>query len=128
MLSEWNREEYENLNVYNDYNTQVQRWVDNGRKPEFLLTTGNYAIFSKWYDRCRPNKYWILKHDNTQRPEKEKIRTAANRMALCDEYLKQSNDTIIAAEKYHRRKIVYVIGALLVFIADIRKTLQTAYL
>ena len=119
MLSEWNREEYENLSVYNDYNTQVQRWADNGRKPEFLLAPGNYAIFSKWYDRCRPNKYWILKHDNTQRPEKDKIRTAANRMALCDEYLQQSNDAIVAAEKSHRRKVVSVIAALLVFIAGL---------
>ncbi|MBQ4407351.1 MAG: WD40 repeat domain-containing protein [Bacteroidales bacterium] len=119
MLSEWNHEEYENLNVYHDYNTQVQRWADSGRKPEFLLASGNYAIFSKWYDNCRPNKYWILKNDDTQRPENEKIRSAANRMALCDEYLQQSREAIIAAEKSHRRKIVIVIVALLVFIAGL---------
>ncbi len=119
MLSEWNHEEYENLNVYHDYNTQVQRWADSGRKPEFLLAPGNYAIFSKWYDKCRPNKYWILKNDDTQRPENEKIRSAANRMALCDEYLQQSREAIIAAEKSHRRKIVIVIVALLVFIAGL---------
>ncbi|MBQ5452062.1 MAG: hypothetical protein IIT56_03630, partial [Bacteroidales bacterium] len=119
MLSEWNREEYENLNVYNDYNTQVQRWADNGRNPKFLLASGNYAIFSEWYEKCRPNKYWILKHDETRRSEKEKIRSAANRMALCDEYLQQSNDAIVAAEKNHRRKVVSVIAALLVFIAGL---------
>ena len=119
MLSEWNHEEYENLNVYHDYNTQVQRWADSGRKPEFLLAPGNYAIFSKWYDKCRPNKYWILKNDDTQRPENEKIRSAANRMALCDEYLQQSREAIITAEKSHRRKIVIVIVALLVFIAGL---------
>jgi hypothetical protein len=119
MLSEWNHEEYENLNVYNDYNTQVQRWVDSGRNPKFLLAPGNYAIFSKWYDKCRPNKYWILKHDNTQRPEKEKIRTAANRMVLCEEYLQRSNEAIVAAEKSHRRKVVATISALLVFIAGL---------
>lgn len=119
MLSEWNHEEYENLNVYHDYNTQVQRWADSGRKPEFLLASGNYAIFSKWYDKCRPNKYWILKNDDTQRPENEKIRSAANRMALCDEYLQQSREAIVAAEKSHRRKIVIVIVALLVFIAGL---------
>ena len=119
MLSEWNHEEYENLNVYKDYNTQVQRWADSGRKPEFLLATGNYAIFSEWYDKCRPNKYWILKNDNTQRPEKEKIRSAANRIALCDEYLQQSKDAIVAAEKSHRRKWVMTIIGLLVFIAGL---------
>ncbi|MBO4773021.1 MAG: hypothetical protein J5595_10835, partial [Bacteroidales bacterium] len=119
MLSEWNHEEYENLNVYHDYNTQVQRWADSGRKPEFLLASGNYAIFSEWYDKCRPNKYWILKNDNTQRPEKEKIRSAANRMALCDEYLQQSREAIVAAEKSHRRKWAMTIIGLLVFIAGL---------
>ena len=119
MLSEWNHEEYENLNVYKDYNTQVQRWADSGRKPEFLLATGNYAIFSEWYDKCRPNKYWILKNDDTQRPENEKIRSAANRMALCDAYMEQSHEALVAKEKSHRRKWAMTIVGLLAFIAGL---------
>ena len=119
MLSEWNREEYENIKVYNDYNTQVQRWADNGRKPEFLLASGNYALFSRWYEESRPNKYWILKNDETQRPEQEKIRSAANRIALCDAFMEQSHDALVAKEKSHRRKWAMVIVGLLVFIAGL---------
>ena len=119
MLSEWNREEYENIKVYNDYNTQVQRWADNGRKPEFLLASGNYALFCRWYEQSRPNKYWILKNDETQRPEQEKIRSAANRVALCDAYMEQSHDELVAKEKSHRRKWAMVIVGLLVFIAGL---------
>ena len=46
MLSHWDVEELENLNTYNDFNGQVQRWIDNNRNPEFLLAAGNYAFFS----------------------------------------------------------------------------------
>ncbi len=119
MLSEWNHEEYENLKIYNDYNTQVQRWADSGRQPEFLLASGNYALFSRWYEECRPNKYWILKNDDTQRPEQEKIHSAANRIALCDAYMEQSHAALVAAEKSHRRKWAMVIVGLLVFIAGL---------
>jgi hypothetical protein len=119
MLSEWNHEEYENLKIYNDYNTQVQRWADSGRQPEFLLASGNYALFSRWYEECRPNKYWILKNDDTQRPEQEKIHSAANRIALCDAYMEQSHAALVAAEKSHRRKWILAIVGLLVFIAGL---------
>ena len=119
MLSQWDREEHENLQEYNDFNTQMQRWIDNGRSPEFLLASGNYAIFSQWYDRCRPNKYWILKNDDTQRSEREKLQSATNRMQLCNAYMQESHDAIVAKEKSRRRKIVLTIAALLVFIAGL---------
>ncbi|MBR2200425.1 MAG: hypothetical protein IJ894_06715, partial [Bacteroidales bacterium] len=94
MLSQWDIEELDNLKEYNDFNSQVQRWIDNGRSPEFLLASGNYAFFNDWYERCRPNPYWILKHDTSQRPQREKLLVATNRMEKCDEYMKQSHEAI----------------------------------
>ena len=119
MLSQWDKEEHDNLQEYNDFNTQMQRWIDNGRDPEFLLASGNYAIFSQWYDRCQPNKYWILKNDDSQRTEREKLQSATNRMQLCNAYMQESHDAIVAKEKSRRRKIVLTIAALLVFIAGL---------
>ncbi len=116
MLSTWDREELENRNVYNEYNTQVKRWVENGRDPEFLLTSGNYAIFSGWYERCRPNQYWILKYDDSQRSPKDKLRAASSSMIRCDEYMHQSHEALIAKEKSRRRKVVATISGLLAFV------------
>lgn len=116
MLAAWNKEELENIKEYNDYNTQVQRWLDNGRSPEFLLSPGNYSIFSDWYERCRPNPYWLLKNDNSQRPHKEKLQSAANRMEKCDAYIQQSHEAIVAAEKARRRKVLGTLIGMLVFI------------
>ena len=119
MLADWDREELENLKEYNDFSAQMQRWLDNGRSPEFLLGAGNYAIFSQWYDRCQPNLYWILKNDDTQRPYNEKHHSAAARMEKCDAYMQQSRDALQEQEKSHRRKIIATIAALLVFIAGL---------
>ena len=116
MLSQWDIEELDNLKEYNDFNSQVQRWIDNGRSPEFLLASGNYAFFSDWYKHCRPNAYWILKHDNSQRPQKEKILAATNRMEKCDEYMKQSHEAIIADERARRHKTIGILIGMLVFV------------
>ena len=116
MLSQWDIEELDNLKEYNDFNSQVQRWIDNGRSPEFLLASGNYAFFSDWYKHCRPNAYWILKHDTSQRPQKEKILAATNRMEKCDAYMKESHDAIVAEEKAKRRKTFVILAALAAFI------------
>ncbi len=119
LLSHWDHEELENLNEYNDFSSQMQRWIDNNRSPEFLLSTGNYAIFKQWYDRCRPNQYWLLKHDNSQRPVREKLNAAASRMEKCNDFMQQSNAAILAAEQSRRRKIAATIVALLIFIAGL---------
>ncbi len=116
LLSQWDLEELDNINEYNDFNSQMQRWIDSGRSPELLLSTGNYAIFSRWYEKCRPNQYWLLKHDNSQRPDREKLRAAAARMELCDNFMEQSRDALAAEEQSRRRKIFIAICALLVFI------------
>ena len=116
LLSKWDNEEQANLNEYNEFNAQVQRWLDNGRKSEFLLPAGNYAVFSEWYEKCRPNKYWILKHDTSQRPETERLRTATSRMEKLDAYMEQSHNAILAQEKSRRRKNVYALCILSAFI------------
>ena len=116
MLSQWDIEELDNLKEYNDFNSQVQRWIDNGRSPEFLLASGNYAFFNDWYERCRPNPYWILKHDTSQRPQREKLIVATNRMEKCDEYMKQSHEAIIADERARRHKAIGILIGMLVFV------------
>ncbi|MBR4272497.1 MAG: hypothetical protein IKQ30_06635 [Bacteroidales bacterium] len=119
MLSHWDVEELENLNTYNDFNGQVQRWIDNNRNPEFLLAAGNYAFFNDWYQKCKPNPHWILKHDASTRPDKEKLRAATSRYELCESYLNQSDEAIKATERAHRKKIALAIGGLVVFVVGL---------
>ncbi|MBQ3618814.1 MAG: hypothetical protein II939_11735 [Bacteroidales bacterium] len=52
LLTQWDKEEQSNLNEYNEFNAQVQRWLNNGRKSAFLLPAGNYAVFNDWYQNA----------------------------------------------------------------------------
>ncbi len=115
-LAKWDKEELANLNDYNEFNAQVQRWLDSGRNPEFLLPSGNYTVFRQWYDRCKPNKYWILKHDTSSRPESDKLNSATSRMETLDLFMEESHSAIVAKEKSHRKKVVIAICALVAFI------------
>ena len=119
LLSKWDVEELDNLNVFNDFNGQVQRWIDNNRSPEFLLAEGNYAFFNDWYQKCRPNPHWILKHDASLRSDKEKLRAATSRHELCETFLQQSDEAIKAKERSHRKKIIATIVGLLVFVVGL---------
>ncbi len=116
LLTQWDREEQSNLNEYNEFNAQVQRWLNNGRKSAFLLPAGNYAVFNDWYQKCRPNKYWILKHDTSQRSEEERLRTATSRMEKLNSYMEQSHNAIVAQEKSKRKKNLYALFILSAFI------------
>ena len=116
LLSKWDKEEQTNLNEYNEFNAQVQRWLDNGRKSAFLLPAGNYVVFNQWYEKCKPNKYWILKHDTSQRTETERLRAATSRMEKLDAYKEQSHNAIVAQEKSRRRKNIYALCILSAFI------------
>ena len=115
-LAKWDKEELDNLNEYNEFNAQIQRWLDSGRNPSFLLPSGNYAVCKQWYDKCEPNRYWIMKYDTSQRTEKEKLRAATSRMEKLDLFMEQSHSAIVAEEKSHRKKMLIAIGALVVFV------------
>jgi hypothetical protein len=119
MLSKWDVEELEDLNAFKDFNGQVQRWIDNGRSPEFLLAAGNYAFFNDWYQKCQPNPHWILKHDSSTRPDNEKLRAATSRCELCESFLTQSDNAIKATERAHRKKIALALGGLLIFVVGL---------
>ena len=119
LLSQWDAEELENLKEFSDFSSQVQRWLDNGRRQEFLLASGNYAFFNELMQKCNPNPYWIMKHDSSQRPEKDKYRAAVNHYEHGLTFLRQSQDALIAEEKARRKKLMTAIIGLLIFVAGL---------
>ena len=63
MLDAWNAEEYADTKDFYDFNSQMQRWLENDRKIGFLLPAGNLGYFESWYNRVRPNTFWLAKQD-----------------------------------------------------------------
>jgi hypothetical protein len=71
-FTSWNTEEFADTKDYNDFNSQMQRWLNNDRKIGFLLPAGNLGYFESWYNRVRPNPFWLAKQDTAKLPLRQK--------------------------------------------------------
>lgn len=113
MLEHWNEEEYTDTKDYHDFNSQMSRWISNGRKPGFLLPAGNLNYFAAWYDRVRPNPFWLSKYDNSKEPLDEKLKKADIQSKNCADFITESDAAVKAALKVRKRKNT-IIGALII--------------
>jgi len=48
-LKDWTNEEHESVKIYEDYNTQLERWLENDKKKDYLLPLGSLSYFETWY-------------------------------------------------------------------------------
>lgn len=62
LLTSWATEEFENLTVYEDFKKQLDRWMESGKSSGFLLSIGQLTYFEAWYDKHRPNAFWINRY------------------------------------------------------------------
>ena len=110
-LEVWNAEEYADTKDYYDFNSQMTRWMENDRKAGFLLPAGNLGYFESWYNRVRPNAFWLSKQDTSKLPLNQKLRLADVQTKNCKDFITESREAVDAARKAKKRKN-RVIGAL----------------
>ncbi len=103
-LKAWNEEEYDNLSNFSDFNIQLQRWVVSSKSDGYLLAIGPLSYFEEWYNRCKPNKYWLAKYDTSTVSFAEKVVKADLLAENTRAFLESSRAHIIAIEKAQRRR------------------------
>lgn len=96
-LKQWAEEDDENRQVYLDFYKQLERWIVNGRSKDYLLAAGPLSFFESWYQKCKPNKFWLLKFDESDKLKEEKL-------AIADKTIKDTIDFISLSKKAHLRK------------------------
>ena len=112
LLTAWDAEEESFTKDYYDFNSQLHRWLQNDRKPQFLLTSGSLSYFDTWYQNCNPNPYWLAKYDNSKLPEKQKLKEADIQYQNIGDYITASDNAVKAEERARRRRIRnLIIGA-----------------
>ncbi len=114
LLQKWEIEEEINLSDFLEFKVQLKRWLDNNKSPEYLLPLGTLTYFENWYQRCKPNKYWIAKYDKSNLSPEEKLKNAHELEKNITLFLKASREHIEAAEK--RKKRIRLIAALFALI------------
>lgn len=113
MLAAWNAEEDIFVKDYYDFKSQLNRWIDNERKENFLLPEGNLIYFEKWVKECNLTSYWIAKYDNTKIPQDQKILAADIEYKNAIEFLSKSRDAVVAQNKRRKKRQKIILFAIL---------------
>ena len=80
----------ENWSNYIDYKKQVDRWVRNGKKKAYLLSKGPLAFFENWFNTVKPNKFWLMKYDERNISNDEKLKDSDESIKNAEEFLNHS--------------------------------------
>lgn len=129
-LTEWANEEYESLLTYQDFDKQLQRWLQSGKSSGYLLPIGPLTFFENWYKQAKPNKYWIARYDERELSKEEKLKDAEQKLADIKSFIKRSARSLFFSRtviKYGANNIIAVFGILVLlfsctyFYFDFRK-------
>jgi energy-coupling factor transporter ATP-binding protein EcfA2 len=129
-LTDWAKDEYDNLITWQDFNKQLQRWTDSNKSSDYLLPIGPLTFFENWFNTAKPNTYWLVRYDEREVNQEKKLQDAEITLNNAKQFIKRSarrlfiNRTVI---KYGADKIIAVFGILLMvfgctyFYFDFRK-------
>jgi hypothetical protein len=90
FLDEWAREEYDNFTISLDFEQQLNRWLDSGKSNDFLLSIGPLTFFENWYNRVKPNKYWLARYLPDELEAEKKLEKAKQDLKNSQEFLQLS--------------------------------------
>ena len=117
-LQGWNEEELANVSDYREFVVQLNRWLANKRSSDFLLSIGPLSHYESWYERCKPNKYWLAKYETSISEYRERLRKTDTLAQQCKEFLEESRSFLVASERNkRRRRQLALLAAIIVIIA-----------
>jgi energy-coupling factor transporter ATP-binding protein EcfA2 len=113
LLKKWSVEENENRQTYLDFHKQLERWVSNDKSKDYLLSAGPLSFFESWYFQCKPNKYWLVKYDESEKTKEGKLAVADVTINNTIDFLRSSKKAI--ARK--RNAIIATVSIVMCFLS-----------
>lgn len=107
-LTVWTKEDNEHVSVIEDLKTQVERWQQQKRSSDYLLTIGSLSYFKTWYNSVNLNPYWLAKYDNSNRSPEQKLVAASAFIDPAKDFIRISEANI----KRNRRILIAVATAI----------------
>lgn len=107
-LSEWAEEEYRSAQIFLDFKTQVDRWLDHDKSPQYLLALGPYTYYSNWFESQKPTPAWILRYLPPEEldPDIPPLEYAEYYLEDIIEFLEESRKRI----ERNRRLLLFLLG------------------
>lgn len=114
-LEEWAKEEFDHYTVSLDFEQQLNRWVESKKSNGFLLSIGQLTYFESWYNKVKPNAYWIARYLPEDISQSKKLTEAGQVLANAQEFLKRSarkHAITRTVMRYGPRRIAATLGLL----------------
>ncbi len=107
-LTEWTKDDHENVSIIEDLKKQVERWELRKRSADYLLTIGSLSYFKDWYNGINLNPYLLAKYDSSNLAPKQKLEDASVFIPKAKDFLRISESNI----KRNRRTIITIASAI----------------
>jgi energy-coupling factor transporter ATP-binding protein EcfA2 len=114
-LGQWAREEFESRSISLDFEAQLGRWVKSDKSNDFLLSIGPLTYFENWYNKAKPNAWWIARYLPEEASEEIRLTKAEEILGNAREFLGRSADKHIITRtvmRYGPKKIAAVLGVI----------------
>ena len=120
LLKTWTEQEHEKLLNFQDFDKQMQRWLEHNKSSNFLLPIGLLTFFENWMQRERPNRYWLAKYNEAGATTLEKLANADAHLSLAAGFLKKSGQKLFVGRtvaKYGADNLLVAFGLLVLVIS-----------
>lgn len=107
-LTEWTKEDHENVSIIEDLKKQVERWEKQQRSADYLLTIGSLSYFKSWYQGINLNPYLLAKYDSSNLAPKQKLEDASVFIPKAKDFLRISESNI----KRKRRAVIAIASSI----------------
>jgi energy-coupling factor transporter ATP-binding protein EcfA2 len=118
-LGAWAEEEFKDYTVSLDFDQQLNRWVASDKSNGFLLSIGALTYFENWYNKVKPNVYWVARYLPEDIDQKNKLTRAKETLANAQEFLQRSVRKHVVTRtvmRYGARRIAAVLGVLAILL------------
>lgn len=118
-LEQWAKEEFDNYTVSLDFGQQLNRWVKSGKSSSFLFSIGPLTYFESWFNKLKPNAYWIARYLPEDISQEKKLKRSNQILSNAQELLKKSARKHVVTRtimRYGTRKLAAVLGVIAVLV------------
>ncbi len=89
-LEQWAKEEFDNYTISQDFEQQLNRWVESRKSSGYLLSIGPLTYFENWYNKVSPNSHWIARYLPQDVANDKKLEQAKLVLSNSQEFLLRS--------------------------------------
>ncbi len=114
-LGQWAKEEFDSRSISLDFEQQLGRWVESDKSNDFLLSIGPLTYFEGWFNKVKPNAWWIARYLPEETTKENKLIKSTEILGNAREFLKRSaNKHVITRTvmRYGPKRIAAVLGIL----------------